>query len=110
MIDFIDSITVRHSEKNYFNDGFKELRHDVMYFITEEKVCAAIDKMVRRGRKSFSPVDCMFVTYTDGSGWRLYPKHGEGLILRHYLTSATDSWDTEESVSAGYAKKAILGY
>lgn len=120
----IKRVTVNHEERNYFDD-YDELRIDTMSCVTDEKVARAIDKLVRRFRAK-GATDAMFVEYEDGSGYSLmfkvvgaesyeHPTFGAmyrggeyKLVLRHYTYVHTDSWNTEEIVSASGAKKAII--
>lgn len=107
----IAEVTVNHTERNYFGD-YDETRRDDMVCITEEKIAKAIDKLHRRYRTK-GECDVLFVTNSDGTGWRLMydfiatdrPKE---LRLRHYTSMMYNSWDTERNVSVAYAKKAIL--
>jgi hypothetical protein len=113
----ISEVTVNHTERNYFND-YDEIRRDDMVCITAEKVAKAIDKLVRRYR-SKKECDVLFVTNSDGTGWRLMydidPELFErgiekkGLRLRHYTNMRYNGWDTDECVSVTYAKEAING-
>lgn len=113
----ISEVTVNHTERNYFND-YDEIRRDEMVCITAERVAKAIDKLVRRYR-SKKECDVLFVTNSDGTGWRLMydidPELFErgieekGLRLRHYTSMRYNGWDTDENVSVTYAKEAIIG-
>lgn len=108
----ITNVRVNHSERNYFND-YDEVRRDEMTYISAERIAKAIDKLVRRYR-SKGECDALFVTNSDGTGWRLMydfiaqdrPKE---LRLRHYTSMRYNGWDTDENVSVSYAKEAIIG-
>ena len=65
----ITYVTVNHEERNYFND-YDEIRRDEMVCITADKIAKAIDKLARRYR-SKKECDVLFVTNSDGTGWRL---------------------------------------
>lgn len=120
----IAEVTVNHIERNYFND-YDEIRVDRMSGITSEKVVKAVNKLVNR-YKSRGDKDTMFVSYDDGTMYRLgfqivgmeqyeHPVFGtmyrggrDALMLRHYTHSATDSWDSEQEVSPAKARRMIL--
>lgn len=120
----ITDVSVNHEERNYFND-YDEIRVDHMSNITNEKVAKAVSKLVNR-YKSRGAKDTMFVTYDDGTAYRLcyqtvdteeyeHPVFGtmyrggrDALMLRHYTYSATDSWDSEQEVSPAKARRMIL--
>ena len=113
----ISRVIVNHTERNYFND-YDEIRSDEMVGVEPEKVAKAIDKIHRRF-KAKGECDCMLVINGDGTGWRLWYDTDPELVekgviqrflrLRHFVNMMADSWDTEESVSLAYAKKAIIG-
>lgn len=113
----IQTVTVNHAERNYFND-YEDVRSDRMTGVSAEKVAKAIDKLARRFR-SRQTCDCLFVDNDDRSGWRLMydfdsktfdPKSSvRELRLRHYVNTETSSWDTEEVVTVTKAKRMILG-
>lgn len=102
-------VTVNHEERNYFND-YDEIRTDEMMFVTSEKVSRVIDKLVRRHKNNND--DVLFITYDDGTGYRLmYDRDGEGgehLVLRHYSNMKYNSWVSDSVVRPSRAKKLIL--
>lgn len=120
----IRKVIVNYTERNYFND-YDEIRVDSMSGITNEKVTKAINRLVNRF-KSRGAKDTMFVTYDDGTAYRLcyqtvdmeeyeHPVFGtmyrggrDALMMRHYTHSATDSWDGEQEVSPAKARRMIL--
>lgn len=113
----ITKVRVNHIERNYFND-YDEVRSDEMIRPTAEKTAKAIEKLVRRYR-SKGECDVLFVTNSDGTGWRLtydfdpelFEKGIEtkALRLRHYINMRYNSFEADENVSVAYAKKAIIG-
>ena len=106
----IEKVTINFFERNYFRD-YDELRTDEMVRISEEKLLKAIDKMARRNR-SAGLHDALFVTNSDGTGWRLMYDYVDGeneLRLRHYTNMRYNSWDTDEAVTVAYAKRTIIG-
>lgn len=115
----ITEVIVNYTERNYFND-YDEVRTDRTTWVTDENVSKAIDKLVRRHRRSDGRnADCMFVTNDDGTGWRLCYDYDRELLkkgvdthflmLRHFTNVQTQSWDEEHNVSVTYAKQAIIG-
>lgn len=113
----ITEVVVNYTARNYFND-YDEIRRDEMVCITAEKITKAIDKLHRRYRTK-GECDVLFVTNSDGTGWRLVYDFDPELFdkgvaekylrLRHYTNMSADSWDTEDNVSVAYAKQAIIG-
>lgn len=108
----IERVIVNHTERNYFND-YDELRSDEMVGADADKVSKAIDKLHRRYRDK-GKSDVLFVTYDDGTGYRLMYDfialdRPYELRLLHYTNVSTNSWDTEETVSVAHAKRAIVG-
>lgn len=120
----INKVVVNHTERNYFDD-YSEIRTDVMSGVEPEKVTKAIDKLVRRF-KTHDESDVMFVMYDDDTAYRLayqtvgmeeyeHPTLGvmyrgghNALVLRHYTHYSTNSYDTDNEVTAAKAKRLIL--
>lgn len=120
----ITQVTVNHEERNYFND-YDEIRVDRMSNINNENVAKAVRKLVNR-YKSHGAKDTMFVSYDDGTAYRLlfqivgmeqyeHPVFGtmyrggrDALTIRHYTNITTDSWDSEQEVSPAKARRMIL--
>lgn len=106
----IESVRINHTERNYFND-YDELYTDEMCGVDADKLAKAIDKLHRRYLTA-DKHDVLFVTYTDGTGYRLMHDYGIGhdgpLTLRHYVNMRHDSWDTDEKVTVSAAKRRIL--
>ena len=113
----ITSVHVNHEERNYFDD-YSEIRSDDMIGVTDEKVSKAIDKLQRRYRRC-GICDCMFVSYSDGTAYRLMYGYDESnfnpatsskeLRLRHYTNYQYGSCDVEKVVTPSEAKRMILG-
>lgn len=106
----IESVRINHTERNYFND-YDELYTDEMCGVDADKLARAIDKLHRRYLTA-DRHDVLFVTYTDGTGYRLMHDYGIGhddpLTLRHYVVMRHDSWDTDDAVTVAEAKRRIL--
>ena len=120
----ITKVVVNYIERNYFDD-YDEVRTDRMSNISSERVARAINKLINR-YKSHGAKDTMFISYEDGTVYRLcfqtvgmeqyeHPVFGtmyrggrDALMLRHYTHSETDSWDSEKEVSPAKARRVIL--